>query len=120
MRNANEKEVRSLDRHDLIELEMTTEVRTMIDLADIDGIEIECQECTAKIAYPIEKTHEKFSPKCPNCNADLFMIRGSGIDADSEVRNHLLSLVRTVKYFAKPTSDLHANVRLHISGKGVR
>lgn len=98
---------------------MTTETRTLIDLADIDGIEIECKECTAKIAYPVAKTYEKFSPKCPNCNADLFVIRGSGIDADSEVRNHLLALVRTVKYFAKPSSDLHADVRLHISARKV-
>lgn len=52
---------------------MTSETKTMIELSDVAGIEVECRECKAKIIYPIEKSHDRISQQCPNCNETLFV-----------------------------------------------
>jgi hypothetical protein len=51
---------------------MTSEMRTLIEMTDIVGIEFECRNCKAKILYPLEKHYERLSESCPNCRDPWF------------------------------------------------
>ena len=59
---------------------MTREIRTLIDLSDIQGIEIECQnpKCKAKVMMPITSQLPRNDYRCSQCNSDWF---GSSYDA---------------------------------------
>jgi hypothetical protein len=96
---------------------MTSETRTMVDISDIIGVEIECQECMAKIAYPREKNQERIAQRCPNCNVDLFILTiergGQGSVSMEQVR----SLMRIIRFLATPGADLKANVRLNVKAE---
>ena len=46
---------------------MTSEVRTVIELSDITGIEFECHKCRARMVYPVEDAPLRLTSKCPNC-----------------------------------------------------
>ena len=97
---------------------MTTETRTIIEIGDIVGIQIECRECKATISHPVAKNYDKISLKCPNCNADLFTLtQPTGAPATSETAQHLLGLIKVMKYFEKPASDSHANLRLQLAAE---
>ena len=49
---------------------MTSETRTLVDVSDISGIEL--NKCGAKILYPLEKYQIALS-QCPNCNDHWFL-----------------------------------------------
>lgn len=95
---------------------MTTETRSMVDVADISGIEVECRECNAKVFYPREKNQERINQRCPNCNADLFVINVNDPRQEGSVSmEQVRMLMRLIKFLAKPAADLHANVRLQVN-----
>jgi hypothetical protein len=50
---------------------MTTETRTLTEMKDVLGVEIECPECQLTILYPIAKLF-RIEPLCPHCNCDWF------------------------------------------------
>ncbi len=91
---------------------MTSEIRTVIDVGDIGGIEVECRECAARILYPVEKNNERLLQRCPKCNADLFAITRTVGGEGSVSMEQVKLLMRTLKLLAKPDSDLRANIRL--------
>jgi Zn finger protein HypA/HybF involved in hydrogenase expression len=90
---------------------MTSETRTLIDLSDITGIEIECRDCTAKVFYPRKNNHERIARQCPNCNADLFVTR----NGQSEAMNNVKALIRILELVGAPAAEANANVRLHLA-----
>ena len=94
---------------------MTSEMRTLLELADISGVEIECRECEAKIFYPRENNHERIASQCPNCNANLFTIVRPGSNMDGSVAmEQVKQLMRIVKFLVTPGADCQANIRLHV------
>jgi hypothetical protein len=46
---------------------MTSETRTMVELADILGIEFGCPKCRAKVFYSLQEQPSRIVDKCPNC-----------------------------------------------------
>jgi hypothetical protein len=95
---------------------MTSETRTMIELQDIIGIEIECSECHTKISFPISDRF-KIGPNCPHCNKPLFDgtpdLRTGSIaypapDSLRAIAMHLLAMSQT-------RTDIHGLIRLHIN-----
>jgi uncharacterized paraquat-inducible protein A len=97
---------------------MTSETRTVIEITDIAGIQIECRECKAMISYPIIKSHEKIASRCPNCNADLFTLtQNVAAPASSETIQALTALIRVLRHFEKPSPDLQANLRLQLAAE---
>jgi hypothetical protein len=94
---------------------MTTETRTLIEMKDVLGIEIECPECRLTILYPVAKLF-RIEPNCPHCNCDWFDHRsGMGgdmypaIDSVQHVAQELRALNRDDR------TDIHARVRLSIN-----
>ena len=50
---------------------MTSEIRTLIELGDVTGIEITCPQCQVKVLYPISKGF-KLAYTCSQCNKPWF------------------------------------------------
>jgi hypothetical protein len=99
---------------------MTSEIRTVIDISDILGVEIECRKCKAKVFYPTEKSYERLLPQCPNCNEDLFIIdKGVRAKQGSVTLEQIKLLMRIVKFLTTPGADCKANVRLCL-GSGIK
>jgi hypothetical protein len=97
---------------------MTKEIRTLIDLSDIQGIELECQnpQCRAKVMLPItsQLPHDY---RCFECNADWFGSNydsrtGQGFAAAVGQINDLMK--RIAQLISKERSDVHVPIRLHI------
>ena len=40
--------------------------RTLVDIDEIEGIELECRGCKAKVLYSLKTTGEKIAQRCPN------------------------------------------------------
>ncbi|HEY6768010.1 MAG TPA: hypothetical protein VI386_24920 [Candidatus Sulfotelmatobacter sp.] len=97
---------------------MTSETRTLIEAADITGVEIECPECHLTILYPVDVEKViKIGPSCPHCNHVFFdnvatnVYPGThfpGIDSIQEIAAHLRKLRRDDR------TDIHALVRFRI------
>jgi predicted nucleic acid-binding Zn-ribbon protein len=94
---------------------MTTEVRTLVDIGDISGIEVECPQCSSKVFYPVAKGSERLLSQCPNCNENLFIInRNAGGTQGSLTLEQIKVLMRILKFLAVPAVDCTANVRLQV------
>src|SRR5690242_8599287 len=99
---------------------MTKETRTLIDLQDILGIEIECQnpKCKAKVMLPIQSEMPRHDYRCFQCQSDWF---GAGIDgATGQVHAAAVAqindLMRRITQLAHgERSDIHVPIRLHIA-----
>jgi len=96
---------------------MTRETRTLVDLRDVAGLEIECPECGLKIIFPTDKPL-KLTPGCPHCNVKWFdelddKMTGSrrypALDSFKEIIAHLRALN------LEDRTDIHARVRFHIT-----
>jgi hypothetical protein len=98
---------------------MTSETRTLIEAADIIGVEIECPDCRLTIFYPVavEKVM-KIGPSCPHCNRLFFdssrnnVYPGShypAIDAIQEIASNLRKLTRPDR------TDIHALIRFRVA-----
>jgi hypothetical protein len=81
---------------------MTTETRTLIEMKDVLGGEIECPECHLTILYPIAKLF-RIEPHCPHCNCDWFDHR-TGMGSPG-----IVGLNRDDR------TDIYARVRLSIN-----
>jgi hypothetical protein len=98
---------------------MTREIRTLIDLSDIQGIEIECQnrKCRAKVMLPITSQLPANDCRCFQCNSNWF---GSNYDArtglpfSSAVAQINELMARIANLCSKERSDIHVPIRLHV------
>jgi hypothetical protein len=93
---------------------MTSEIRTLIELSDIMGIEIECPECHLTIAYPMAKL-VRMVANCPHCNQDWFdhtMGRSAetypALDSLQQIATQLRALTRNDR------TDIRAKIRVRI------
>jgi hypothetical protein len=97
---------------------MTSETRTLIELTDLAGVEVQCSECQYLAVFPIGKVF-KIGSRCPQCEHVWFDELPNGreggrhpaIDNLQKIASELRSLTR------KDRTDIHASVRLHISTK---
>lgn len=95
---------------------MTSEMRTLIELSDVSGIEMECPKCHVKTTFPIAEP-ANFTVSCPYCNKPWFdgtpdKYTGKNVfpafESLQAVASHLRALTNT-------RTDVHALVRLHIN-----
>jgi len=98
---------------------MTSETRTLIETADIKGIEIECPECHITTFYPIRlESIRKIGPSCHHCNNQLFdmaSVHVAGIDAYPAVAS-LYQILGNLSKLAEPSrTDIHASIRLLVN-----
>jgi hypothetical protein len=93
---------------------MTSETRTLIQIGDIEGIELECPECRAKVFYPIEKNSERIGIRCPNCNCDWFILGDDPRYRSSVAVEQIKILLRALKLLNTPT-DMKATLRLSVA-----
>jgi hypothetical protein len=100
---------------------MTKEIRTLIDLRDILGIEIECQnqKCKAKIMLPIQATFADNNPRCFQCNEPWF---GASFNPETgqpfvSALRQLNDLMRRIVQLSSggERSDIHVPIRLQIA-----
>jgi hypothetical protein len=99
---------------------MTREIRTLIELPDILGVEIECQneKCRAKVMVPISSSFSRRDGACPQCNAQWF---GANFDPSTRQMaaaaidqiNELMDQIRFLS--SKERSDIHVPIRLHVT-----
>jgi hypothetical protein len=98
---------------------MTSEMRTLIELGDVTGVEMECPECHLAIFYPVAKLF-KIAPSCPHCNHQWFDERPDrhpsekphpAIESLHEIASQLRTLTR------KDRTDIHAKIRLRITAE---
>jgi hypothetical protein len=97
---------------------MTKETRTLVELSDILGVEMECPKCKAKLLIPMDAHMLRFGPQCFQCGADWF---GASMDATgglvSTAVEQIKRLISNINQLAsKDRSDIHAPIRLHIGG----
>jgi DNA-directed RNA polymerase subunit RPC12/RpoP len=96
---------------------VTKEIRTLIELQDILGVEIECNECKAKVMMPIGSKFPRLDGKCSQCGKQLF---GANVDINSGVisaaaMKQINELMSQIQYLtSKERSDIHIPIRLHI------
>jgi hypothetical protein len=99
---------------------MTSELRTLIEAADITGVEIECPECHLTILYPTAKLF-KIGPSCPHCNETWFDAYGDArsiatypaIDSIQHSIQHIAEHLR--KMTRADRTDIHAKIRFRIN-----
>jgi DNA-directed RNA polymerase subunit RPC12/RpoP len=96
---------------------MTKEIRTLIDLRDIEGIEIECRKCKAKIMIPIASQLPTHDYRCFQCHADWFgasydINTGAPFAAAVAQINDLMAKIAQLS--SKERSDIHVPIRLHL------
>jgi DNA-directed RNA polymerase subunit RPC12/RpoP len=97
---------------------MTSEVRTVVDIGDILGVEVECRNCKAKVSFPVEKSYERLLSQCPNCNENLFIItRDAGGKQGSVTLEQVTLLMRIIRFLTTPSADCGANVRLYLDSR---
>lgn len=96
---------------------MTREIRTLIDLSDIQGIEIECQKCNAKMMLPITSQLAHNDGRCPHCHAEWF---GTNYDARSgqafaAAVGQINDFMKRIAHLTtKERSDIYVPIRLHV------
>lgn len=96
---------------------MTSETRTLIELGDITGAEMECPECHLTIFFPVGKLF-KIAASCPHCNHQWFDERVNkhpsdtpypAIDSIQAIFKELRTLTRDDR------TDIHVRMRLRIN-----
>jgi hypothetical protein len=100
---------------------MTIETRTLIELRDILGVEIECPnpKCKAKCFAPISADFSEVALQCFQCRTPWF---GSTFDRDkgrnfAAAVQQIQKLVDSIRQLSTDErSDVHAGIRLHVSG----
>lgn len=94
---------------------MTSETRTLIEVGDVSGIEVECPECHTTIMFPVG---DRFSltTQCPHCNRKWF----DGTFDTARAReifpavDSLRAIATNLSALNKTRTDIHGTVRLHI------
>ena len=92
---------------------MTTELRTLIDLKDIIGLEFGCPKCPAKVVQPffIVKDQQRTQVlKCPSCGANWY-----ATEHKTSAPDMLATLMQTFEAVASH-SDVYASIKLCTKG----
>jgi peptide subunit release factor 1 (eRF1) len=91
---------------------MTSELRTLVELQDIRGLELECPKCHAKFLYPLHNSpSRKKVCNCPGCGAPWFVTEHS-----SDAPDQILKFLSDLETLSKD-KDIYAKIRLSVSLK---
>lgn len=90
---------------------MTSETRTLIELADIKGVEFSCRKCGAKVLYPLDRHYDELLEQCPNCNKNWITHDPELRPDDPQPARQVANIVTAVRDLAK-RKDICADVRL--------
>jgi len=93
---------------------MTSETRTLIELADISGIELECPKCGGKILYPLKEYAERLMSHCPNCNEHWFVGSENIPGNPPQGKESISDLIGALRA-ATGRTDIRARIRLQVS-----
>ena len=85
---------------------MTREFKTVIDLDDIIGLDLECLACHSRLTIPLAK-YDRNLYQCPQCNAPWVL--GCGSNTDHVIRN-MVGCLREVAQM--PSKDVPVGMRI--------
>jgi hypothetical protein len=99
---------------------MTSETRTLIEAADITGVEIECPKCHLAMLYPVVVEHViTIGHNCPHCNLPFFDEANNraafggnnypAIENIQQIAAHLRALIRPDR------TDIQAQIRFRVN-----
>src|SRR5947209_5555980 len=89
---------------------MTRELRTLIELKDISGLEMDCHKCHAKFLYPLHgDSVRKQVHKCPSCSEPWFVDQ-----RPSDAPDKLIRFLKDLETLSEDT-DIFPTIRLCIS-----
>jgi transposase-like protein len=98
---------------------MTSETRTLIEAADITGVEVECPECGITTFYPLQlESIKKIGPGCPHCHRQFFDMATttvSGAEAYPALSFIHGIIGNLTKFTQTDRTDIHANVRFRLN-----
>ena len=96
---------------------MTSETRTLIELNDVTGIEIQCPECQVKILFPIAKGF-KLAYTCPQCHKPWFdgvLEKQTGSMVYPAIDN-IHAITSNLRMLNRPDrTDIHTKILLKIN-----
>lgn len=94
---------------------MTSETRLLIEIPDVEGVELECPDCAAKILYPVEKYKDyQLAAQCPNCRAPWFSGNKNMPGSPAEGMNKITALIGALQD-ATARPDILARIHLLIA-----
>jgi DNA-directed RNA polymerase subunit RPC12/RpoP len=93
---------------------MSREIRTLIELSDITGVEFECRKCGAKVLYPFRKEYERPAERCPSCGEPWFADAGMQHPSASSTADQVKKVIASMMTMAA-SPLVHAQVRLAIN-----
>jgi uncharacterized paraquat-inducible protein A len=97
---------------------VTSEIRTLIEAADIAGVELECPECGITTAYPLRmESLKNIGVVCTHCNHQFFDMATTTV-AGPEAYPALAALrgiIGNLSRFTHPDqTGIHAKVRFRL------
>jgi hypothetical protein len=96
---------------------MTSETRTLIELGDILGMELECPDCQIVTFYPIRmESVKKLAAHCSHCNHlffDMATTSVSGPDAHPALAS-IFAIIGNLSRLTQVRTDIHTKIRLRI------
>jgi uncharacterized paraquat-inducible protein A len=99
---------------------MTSEIRNLVEPADLVGIEIACPECQVKVSFPISNRF-KLAAHCPHCNKPLF---DETVDQQTGSTKYpaidsIHKIVANLWALRSERTDIHGQIRFEIKDHGV-
>ena len=92
---------------------MTSENRTLLELADIAGVEFECRKCGAKVLYPMEKQYDRLADTCPNCSEPWFADNPNRNPAEPSISERVKRTLSSLRAIGA-SAEIRAQVRLYV------
>jgi DNA-directed RNA polymerase subunit RPC12/RpoP len=91
---------------------MTSEIRNLVELKDIAGLEIDCHNCHAKFLYPLHNGTRRTSVfACPSCSEKWFVS-----ERPSNAPTRLLDFMRDLETLSED-KDIYPSIRLSLAPK---
>lgn len=91
---------------------MTSEIRNLVDLKDITGLEIDCHKCHAKFIYPLHGEQSRSSVfACPSCREAWFVNQ-----RPTPAPEQIIAFMKDLELLSKHP-DIFPTIRLSLAPK---
>lgn len=89
---------------------MTSELRTLIELRDVIGLEFDCPKCHAKVLQPLHTNETRQTiHQCPSCGANWYLT-----ERKTDAPDQISSFMETLESIAAH-KDLYAKIRFCVA-----
>src|SRR5947208_169882 len=92
---------------------MTKETRTLIEVADITGVELQCGRCGACVLYPFARQIDRLVDKCPNCFDPWFPNKSTASSPKTDT-DEILRAFAALREMAE-RKHVGAKIRFHVA-----